>query len=184
MATEAASSFAATTGATFSGDISVPEETYGTGWNGSTEVPTKNAIYDKIEDALSTRSYALSWSGIPAWAPLDSTTYYVGLSPSFSTVYTNAAWQIPAAGTVKSLQFRFWVPSTGSSENVVLSLVKNGSTEFGLSTNNFASGIVLYNATNLTQSVSAGDTLAIKLVSPAWATNPSGINGAAAVFIQ
>jgi hypothetical protein len=30
-------------------DIAVPDEAYGVGWNGSTEVPTKNAIYDKIE---------------------------------------------------------------------------------------------------------------------------------------
>lgn len=36
-------------GGTFTGDISVPDEAYGAGWNGSTEVPTKNAIYDKIE---------------------------------------------------------------------------------------------------------------------------------------
>jgi hypothetical protein len=36
-------------GGTFTGDISVPDEAYGAGWNGSVEVPTKNAIYDKIE---------------------------------------------------------------------------------------------------------------------------------------
>lgn len=30
-------------------DIAVPDEAYGVGWNGSTEVPTKNAVYDKIE---------------------------------------------------------------------------------------------------------------------------------------
>ena len=34
---------------TFSNDISVPDEAYGVGWNGSLEVPTKNAVYDKIE---------------------------------------------------------------------------------------------------------------------------------------
>lgn len=34
---------------TFSGDISVPDESYGVGWNGSLEVPTKNAVYDKIQ---------------------------------------------------------------------------------------------------------------------------------------
>lgn len=33
----------------FSGDVSVADEAYGSGWNGSTEVPTKNAVYDKIE---------------------------------------------------------------------------------------------------------------------------------------
>lgn len=33
----------------FTGDVTVPDEAYGTGWNGSLEVPTKNALYDKIE---------------------------------------------------------------------------------------------------------------------------------------
>lgn len=37
------------TGATFTGPISVPDDAYGIGWNGNTSVPTKNAIYDKIE---------------------------------------------------------------------------------------------------------------------------------------
>ena len=41
---------------TFSNDILVPDEAYGVDWNGSLEVPTKNAIYDKIETI----------SGIPA----------------------------------------------------------------------------------------------------------------------
>ena len=36
-------------GGTFTGDISVPAEVYGAGWNGSNEVPTKNDLYDKIE---------------------------------------------------------------------------------------------------------------------------------------
>jgi hypothetical protein len=42
-------------GGTFTGDISVPDEAYGSGWNGSLEVPTKNAVYDKIE-SMSTPS--------------------------------------------------------------------------------------------------------------------------------
>jgi hypothetical protein len=33
-------------GATFSLDVTVPDEVYGAGWNGSLEVPTKNAIWD------------------------------------------------------------------------------------------------------------------------------------------
>lgn len=33
----------------FAGDVTVSDEAYGAGWNGSLEVPTKNALYDKIE---------------------------------------------------------------------------------------------------------------------------------------
>lgn len=36
-------------GATLTKDLSVPDEVYGAGWNGSLEVPTKNALWDKIE---------------------------------------------------------------------------------------------------------------------------------------
>lgn len=32
-----------------SGELSVPDESYGAGWNGSLEAPTKNAVYDKME---------------------------------------------------------------------------------------------------------------------------------------
>jgi hypothetical protein len=47
-------------GGTFTGDISVPDEAYGAGWNGSLEVPTKNAIYDKIETMLGGGSSTLA----------------------------------------------------------------------------------------------------------------------------
>lgn len=36
-------------GGTLTGDLVVPAEAYGAGWNGSNEVPTKNDVYDKIE---------------------------------------------------------------------------------------------------------------------------------------
>lgn len=35
---------------TIEGDaVTVGDEAYGSGWDGSMEVPTKNALYDKIE---------------------------------------------------------------------------------------------------------------------------------------
>ena len=36
-------------GGTMTGDLTVPAEVYGVGWNGSNEAPTKNDVYDKIE---------------------------------------------------------------------------------------------------------------------------------------
>ena len=33
----------------FVGDLSVPDDSYAAGWDGSLEVPTKNAVFDKIE---------------------------------------------------------------------------------------------------------------------------------------
>lgn len=52
---------ASLTGATFTGDIIVPDDAYdATGWNGNNEAPTKNAVRDKIE--------SLSLGGVPAGA--------------------------------------------------------------------------------------------------------------------
>lgn len=47
-----ASNYAPLAGATFTGDIVVPAESYGVGWNGSNESPTKNDVYDKIETVV------------------------------------------------------------------------------------------------------------------------------------
>jgi hypothetical protein len=38
---------------TFSSDPLIPDEAYGSGWNGVLEPPTKNAVYDKIESLTS-----------------------------------------------------------------------------------------------------------------------------------
>ncbi len=43
---------------------SVPDDAYGIGWNGSFEVPTKNAVYDKIESVV---------SGLSGYLTLDQT---------------------------------------------------------------------------------------------------------------
>lgn len=41
-------------GGTFTGAVAVPDDAYGVGWNGSANVPTKNAVYDKIESLPTT----------------------------------------------------------------------------------------------------------------------------------
>lgn len=47
--TTADSRYLLKSGDTATGDLLVPDEAYGSGWDGSTEVPTKNSLYDKIE---------------------------------------------------------------------------------------------------------------------------------------
>lgn len=50
----------------FGGDVTVPDEVYGAGWDGSLEVPTKNAVYDKIETVTAgsgiTESLAIAYA--------------------------------------------------------------------------------------------------------------------------
>lgn len=44
-------------GGVFSGSVSVPDQAYGVSWNGSSQVPTKNAVYDQMETRLAASSY-------------------------------------------------------------------------------------------------------------------------------
>jgi hypothetical protein len=81
-------------GGTFSGDISVPDEAYdATAWNGSVEVPTKNAIRDKIESLVvgssdSFKTIAVSGqSDVVADSSTDTLTLVAG---SNVTITTNA----------------------------------------------------------------------------------------------
>lgn len=45
-------------GGTLTGDLVVPAEAYGAGWDGSNEVPTKNDVYDKIEAVVAGGGYS------------------------------------------------------------------------------------------------------------------------------
>lgn len=57
------------------GDIEVPDEAYGVGWNGSLEVPTKNAVYDKIVAMVSDTAYGVGWNGVTDVAPSQNAVY-------------------------------------------------------------------------------------------------------------
>ena len=74
------------------GALTVSDEAYGAGWNGNNEVPTKNAVYDKIE-TLSTGGLApLAWKHRAG-------RYYGGLSTGISlgnvTPAQDTLWAIP-----------------------------------------------------------------------------------------
>src|SRR3990167_7478937 len=62
--------------------MKVLDEVYGAGWDGSTEVPTKNAVYDKIEAVIaaavalvSDAAYGAGWNGVTTIAPSKNAVY-------------------------------------------------------------------------------------------------------------
>ena len=59
---------------TSAGVVSVPDDAYAAGWNGSTAVPTKNAVYDKIETLG-----AGYWTDAGVFTYLTTTTDNVGI---------------------------------------------------------------------------------------------------------
>lgn len=63
----------------FSEDVIVPDDAYAAGWNGNNEVPTKNAVYDKVQtlqplDATLTALAAYNTSGILTQTAADTFT--------------------------------------------------------------------------------------------------------------
>jgi len=71
---------------TFTWDISVPDEVYWVGWDWSLEVPTKNAVYDKIQT-------------ISTWAPTTAT--YITQTPD-AGLSNEQALSALATGLVKN----------------------------------------------------------------------------------
>jgi len=75
-------------------DIEVADEAYGSGWNGSLEVPTKNAVYDKLQTMVggySLVSYSTGTSSSITVSSLDLST-----DLAYKIVFQ---WNTTAAGT-------------------------------------------------------------------------------------
>ncbi len=96
------------------GDITVPDEAYGAGWNGSLEVPTKNAVYDQVElkAPLTSPTFATSVTGsyltaseilitdgsknivsapVATYPSLTELTYVKGVTSAIQTQFTSKA---------------------------------------------------------------------------------------------
>jgi len=97
---------------------SVPDDAYAVGWNGSVEVPTKNAIYDKIEGLnVSSGTFTPTLTNV---ANLDGSTAYacqylrvgntvtvsgkVDVNPTTTSTTTQLGISIPVASTFASAQ--------------------------------------------------------------------------------
>jgi hypothetical protein len=94
-------------GGTLTGDLSVPDEAYGAGWDGSTEVPTKNAVYDKIE--------SLSSGG--AWTHIET------LSPSAVSSINSEGW---AGAGYKEIVFVYSLVASNDGVGIVARFKHNG----------------------------------------------------------
>lgn len=90
-----------TDGGTFAADISVPDEAYGSGWNGSVEVPTKNAVYDKIQTLSGTSCLSI----IPLPPAVCSGTTGTAAVATNTTAYVYQV-MIPFSITVNKISIR------------------------------------------------------------------------------
>lgn len=130
--------------------------------------------------------YTMALFGTSALNPADATTYYVGFSLTPGTSATNDAMKVPATGTITRVMLHIYVNgSTGTTESVSQYIRVNNTTDVTIGTT------TTYNAAHVTvdsgavsQAVTAGDTIILKVVCPTWATNPTSVYWYAVVYIQ
>jgi len=159
----------------FAGDVSVSNEAYGSGWNGSTEVPTKDAIFDKVESITSGATYSATVSL--------SSAQILSLNTSPITVVT-----APGAGyaiEVISCSFKYTfvtAPYTGY-VGITVTTDTSGSPQFAFSntlggSSNFVKGEAYTPATNYSNLHENG---ALKVTISGG--NPTGGSGTGKLYV-
>ena len=114
--------------------------------------------------------------------PADSTTYYFANTSGPSTGFISRYIPISSAVTVIACSFEIWVNSTiGSSENSQIDLLVYNSSDVLQSTNSISNTVKWNSAgktnkyfiTGLNYSIPANSYIVLRLITPAWVTNPT-----------
>jgi hypothetical protein len=111
--------------------------------------------------------------------PADGLTYFIGSVPATpNQTANNRLFKFSTAGTLNSFIFSLLQGTNGSAETVTVSIRNNTTTvetQLGTFTSDFGANIsTVISFTGLSISVNTTDNYTIKIVSPAWATNPTG----------
>lgn len=153
-------------------NVTVDDEAYGAGWNGSVEVPTKNALYDKIETLPQQDSMILSNGQGNSTVGAGVTTYanlFGGLT-SFSTTESSRQSLVTNSGNISRLYVRTsnTQPGTGA---LVFTLRVNG-VDTALTVTVAANAVAgTFSDTVNSVAVNAGDLISLKLVNGASGTS-------------
>ena len=126
-----------------------------------------------------TDTIALSWTYNQSQLTSASTTYYWGFDDAgFTTVDSNYSKAImPCTCTVVGIYGMAYVGGTTSSgQSVTVTLQKNGvDTALTFTQLWNTANVPVASDTSHSVSFTAGDTIRIKLVTPAWSTTPTGV---------
>lgn len=130
-------------------DQSVPDEVFGPSWNGSLEVPTKNAVYDQINSIVSgvssvtagdtTLTIAPNTGAVVASLNLNNANTWTADQSVPDEVYGvgwNGSVEVPTKNAIYDIlqtNFPLFVPYTGATGDVDLGIhrITAGSAEFG-----------------------------------------------------
>jgi len=157
--------------------------------NNSVGLSRQASAISIANDVANNHGYYTALLTHTGYNPADSTTYYIGAS--FGALPTTASgnwysYVVPISGTVTAIYLNINVNSTsGSSETSTVSLNINNTTDYTVSSSVVHdTSVGLFSLTDQNISVTAGDKLKMKIVTPAWTTNPVGVIHSMTVFIQ
>jgi len=134
------------------------------------------------------KGYVLPLLNVVNFNPADASTYFIG--SGFNTLaqsvsFVNAAIEVPKSGIIRRLFVKAKIAGAlGSGQLVqhfvsINDLVDAGQIDFGYGSFNAQGSNAAVN-----QSVLAGDMVALKIVTPAWAPNPTQVSYYASLFIE
>lgn len=128
--------------------------------------------------------YVLEGFALGSSSPADSTTYFpTDLITANNIDYTNAFTYIPRNGVLKWYEVRVRASVLASGETVQHFVRLNNATDVGEIDCSYAFTNVIVR-TNLSQAVTTNDTIALKVVTPAWVTNPTTVRWWAKFYIE
>lgn len=127
------------------------------------------------------------WAGVTTINPADDTTYFVGSMYSLGaqTAWTNVSTYVPISGTIRRAVFKIRIASTlGSSEDVSHYIRVNDTTDSAVTNIDYDKTFIEAISGTLNTPVVAGDLIALKIVTPAWLTNPVTVAILCMVYIE
>jgi hypothetical protein len=119
-------------------------------------------------------------------SPNDSTSYYFGCNTYALTGTDDVMFIIcPVNGVVSAATVHTYAATAaGTGENIVVSLRKNATTDYAIETVGAAAAVRNFENYLMNAPVTIGDHLAIKMATPAWVTNPTGLYGNGVIIID
>jgi hypothetical protein len=119
------------------------------------------------------------------YSPADGATVYFGnmLKAPVATASANKVY-IRRPGMITVAEIYSWATTAGTAEAWSLYVRKNSATDYLIATLTVAASERIWSNTALAIAVVAGDYIEIKVVNPAWATNPAAVTFAGYVLIE
>jgi hypothetical protein len=143
-----------------------------------------NTTFYRGDGAWTSTGYTINVMASNTTPLVDNQTLYFGCNPEAASTTLEYFWvPIPKSGTIKRVNVRARVVTVGSDEGWSMYL-KYDTTSYLVKTNvdNIVARTFDNNSMNIP--VTAGESFLMKMVNPAWATNPDNVTFGGVVYIE